>query len=61
MITDLLAREERFNVPGTATDSNWSQRMHVTMEDLCETPASLERTSAVRRMLESTGRTTPAL
>ena len=27
MITDLLARKDRFNVPGTAANSNWSRRM----------------------------------
>ncbi len=27
MITDLFARKDRFNVPGTAADSNWSRRL----------------------------------
>ncbi len=39
MITDLLARDERFNVPGTSANSNWSQRMHVTLETLHGDPA----------------------
>ncbi len=59
MITDLLARDERFNVPGTSADSNWSQRMHVTLETLTENPAHRQRTAAIRTMLEGTGRATP--
>ena len=31
MITDLLARKDRFNVPGTAANSNWSRRMQKTV------------------------------
>ena len=36
MITDLLARKERFNTPGMATSSNWTRRMrqdHVTASE----------------------------
>ncbi len=60
MITDLLAREERFNVPGISADSNWSQRMHVTLETLCNDPDHLRRAAAVREMLARTGRAIPA-
>lgn len=59
MITDLLSREERFNVPGTATDSNWSQRMHLTMETLENDPQSREHSAAIRAMLERCGRQVP--
>ncbi len=59
MITDLLARDERFNVPGTAANSNWSQRMHITLETLCGDPAHRERTAAFRAMLERSGRVLP--
>ncbi len=34
MITDLLARQDRFNVPGTAADSNWSRRLQLTVARL---------------------------
>ena len=34
MITDLLARKDRFNVPGTAANSNWSRRLHTTVGKL---------------------------
>ena len=33
MITDLLARKDRFNVPGTAARSNWSRRMQKTVAE----------------------------
>ena len=59
MITDLLARDERFNVPGTSANSNWSQRMHVTMETLTQDPAHRARTAAFRTTLERAGRVTP--
>ena len=59
MITDLLARDERFNVPGTSADSNWSQRMHVTLETLCGDPAHRQRAAELRATLERSGRATP--
>jgi 4-alpha-glucanotransferase len=61
MITDLLARDERFNVPGTAANSNWSQRMHLTVETLESDPACRERTAHFRAMLERSGRKVPPL
>lgn len=61
MVTDLLARDERYNVPGTSADSNWSQRMHVTMETLLGDPEHRQRSAAVREMLERSGRQLPAL
>ena len=61
MITDLLAREERFNVPGTAANSNWSQRMHLTVETLADDPAHRTRTEALRALLQEAGRQVPAL
>ena len=60
MITDLLAREERFNVPGTAADSNWSQRMHLTVETLAADPDCQRRAGALRAMLQAAGRQVPA-
>ncbi len=60
MVTDLLAREERFNVPGTATDSNWSQRMHLTVETLAEDPWHQRLTQTIRAMLQDAGRQVPA-
>ncbi len=56
MITDLLARDERFNVPGTSANSNWSQRMPVTMEELETDPVYTERTARVRGAIAEEGR-----
>ncbi len=60
MITDLLARDERFNVPGTAADSNWSQRMHLTVETLASDPENKTLSRAIRAMLQAAGRQVPA-
>ena len=32
-----------FNVPGTAAESNWSRRMHLTVRELTESPAVRRR------------------
>ena len=59
MITDLFAREERFNVPGTAADSNWSRRMHLTVENLSTDPECRRRSALVRKALGEAGREVP--
>ena len=59
MITDVFAREERFNVPGTAADSNWSRRMHLTVDDLENDPACRTRAESLRAMVERAGRRAP--
>ena len=51
MITDLLARKDRFNVPGTAADSNWSRRLHMTVERLGNSRGVKQRMKLVRRLL----------
>jgi 4-alpha-glucanotransferase len=56
MITDLLARKDRFNVPGTAADSNWSRRLHMTVERLGQSRGVKQRMKLVRRLLEQSGR-----
>ncbi|MDQ6810085.1 MAG: 4-alpha-glucanotransferase [Verrucomicrobiota bacterium] len=56
MITDLLARKDRFNVPGTAIGSNWSQRMHLTVAKLTSNRAVKKRMKLVKQLLEGTGR-----
>lgn len=38
MITDLLGRTERFNLPGVAGSENWSQRLHATVAELHHEP-----------------------
>jgi 4-alpha-glucanotransferase len=56
MITDLLARKDRFNVPGTATSSNWSRRLGKTVEGLKESRSVRKRMRLIRKLLEKTGR-----
>jgi 4-alpha-glucanotransferase len=56
MITDLLARKDRFNVPGTATNSNWSRRLGKTVEGLKESRSVRKRMRIIRNLLEKTGR-----
>ena len=53
MITDLLARKYRFNVPGTAANLNWTRRMQRTVAEL---RASQERMRLIRELLEKSGR-----
>ncbi|HMG05048.1 MAG TPA: 4-alpha-glucanotransferase [Chthoniobacterales bacterium] len=59
MITDLLARKDRFNVPGTAANSNWSRRMQKTVAGLDASPTLRKRMRVIRELLEETGRTDP--
>jgi len=56
MITDLLARKDRFNVPGTATSSNWSRRMSRTVEGLRSSRDARRRMRQIAELLEKTGR-----
>ncbi len=37
MITDILALEDRFNVPGAADDHNWSARLSVSISEIDKT------------------------
>ena len=60
MITDLFGREERFNVPGTAAASNWSQRMPITVQDLDRDPDYVARTARFRALVQESGRNLPA-
>jgi 4-alpha-glucanotransferase len=56
MITDLLARKDRFNVPGTAASSNWSRRMWKTVDELKESRSVRNRMRLIRELLQKTGR-----
>jgi 4-alpha-glucanotransferase len=55
MITDLLARKERFNVPGVG-EGNWTRRMHATIRELRERRTTRERMRLIRELLSKTGR-----
>lgn len=56
MITDLLARSYRFNVPGTAASSNWSRRMQRPVAQLRSSPRERKRMELIRQLLEQAGR-----
>ena len=56
MITDLLARKDRFNVPGTAARSNWSRRLGKTVRGLKNSPSVRKRMRTISELLERTGR-----
>ncbi len=56
MITDLLAQRERFNVPGTAADTNWTRRLRMTVPRLRSSRPVKERIRVIKRLLEATGR-----
>ena len=56
MITDLLARKDRFNVPGTAKSSNWSRRLQMTVSRLRASRTVKHRMRIVRDLIRETGR-----
>jgi 4-alpha-glucanotransferase len=56
MITDLLARKYRFNIPGTATSANWTRRMQRSISQLRSSPKERKRMTFIRELLQKTGR-----
>src|SRR5262249_11332224 len=56
MITDLLARKYRFNVPGTKANLNWTRRIRRSIEQLRSSPKEQRRMRLIRELLESAGR-----
>ena len=56
MITDLLARKYRFNIPGTAASSNWTRRMQRSISQLRSSPKERKRMQLIRELLRETGR-----
>jgi 4-alpha-glucanotransferase len=56
MITDLLARKYRFNVPGTAGSSNWIRRMQRSVAQLHASHSMQRRMHFIRDLLEKSGR-----
>ena len=51
MITDLLGRKDRFNVPGTHANSNWTRRLHTTVGKLGRGPVLHRQLRLVRELL----------
>lgn len=56
MLTDLMCRKYRFNVPGTATGANWTRRMERTVEQWRTSRNEKRRMKMIREMLEKSGR-----
>jgi 4-alpha-glucanotransferase len=56
MVTDLLVRKYRFNIPGTAASSNWTRRMRRSIEQLSYSRNERRRMRLIRELLEKTGR-----
>lgn len=56
MITDLMTQRDRFNVPGTATGTNWTRRMRMSMASFRSSPKVRVRTRLLKRLLEATSR-----
>jgi 4-alpha-glucanotransferase len=57
MITDLLARKYRFNVPGVSATSNWTRRMQRSISQLRSSPRERTRMFLIRDLLEKSDRT----
>ena len=56
MITDLLARKYRFNVPGTKANLNWTRRMQRSIAELTSSRKERKRMQLIHKLLESTRR-----
>jgi 4-alpha-glucanotransferase len=56
MVTDLLARKYRFNIPGTAASSNWTRRMQRSIGQLSSNRNERRRMRLIHELLEKTGR-----
>jgi 4-alpha-glucanotransferase len=56
MITDLLARKYRFNVPGTRGDLNWTRRIQRSIAKLRSSRKERKRMQVLIELLTKTGR-----
>jgi 4-alpha-glucanotransferase len=56
MITDLLARKYRFNVPGTKANLNWTRRIQRSIAQLISSPKEQRRMRLIHELLVKTGR-----
>lgn len=61
MITDLLGRKDRFNVPGTAADFNWTRRLHTTVKKLGGGRGLKRQLELIHEMLQKSGRLSASL
>jgi 4-alpha-glucanotransferase len=56
MVTDLLVRRYRFNIPGTAASSNWTRRMRRSIGQLSSSRNERRRMRLIHELLKKTGR-----
>jgi len=56
MITDLLARKYRFNVPGTKANLNWTRRIRRSITQLISSPKEQKRLRLIHELLVRSGR-----
>jgi 4-alpha-glucanotransferase len=56
MITDLLARKYRFNVPGTRANLNWTRRIQRSIAKLRSSRKERKRMHLIHELLKRTGR-----
>jgi 4-alpha-glucanotransferase len=56
MITDLLARKYRFNVPGTRANLNWTRRIQRSLVQLRSSRKEQKRMRLIHELLQKTGR-----
>ncbi|MGZ5005283.1 MAG: 4-alpha-glucanotransferase, partial [Chthoniobacterales bacterium] len=56
MVTDLFARKDRFNVPGTAANSNWTRRLQRTVRQIASSQTVGQRMKLIHSLLEQSGR-----
>jgi 4-alpha-glucanotransferase len=56
MITDLLTRKYRFNVPGTKANLNWTRRMQRSVAQLSSSRKEQRRMQLINELLVKTGR-----
>jgi len=56
MITDLLVRKYRFNVPGTKASLNWTRRMQRSVAELSSSRKEQKRMRLINDLLVKTGR-----
>ncbi len=60
MITDLLARTYRFNVPGTKASLNWTRRMQRSIAQLRSSRKEQKQMQLIQELLVKTGRVSSA-
>lgn len=56
MLTDLFGLEDRFNVPGIASDSNWSARLPMTVAEIKSSTPWKEEGAWLKKAVQRSGR-----